>query len=204
MKTKLFTILLGMGMVFTMSCTKYPPSSERLTEDLAIITQYDTKCDFNTYKTFSIAAYIVKVTDKDTTNLNNSTAIAILDEIAKNMEARGFVKVTAPAKPDFGINVTYYQNTNVYTYSYGYYWGYPYYGWYYPYYPVYYTSYTTGMANVELADLKDVSVIDPKIYLRWNAYIRGLVTGTHTNAELIQSIDQAFIQTPQLKTSALQ
>src|SRR5512137_1772707 len=100
MKTLLGFFILGLGLVFTLSCTKYPPSSERLTEDLAIVTQYDTKIDFNDYKTYSIATSITKITDKDTTNITGATATAILDQIAKNMEARGFVKAATATKPD--------------------------------------------------------------------------------------------------------
>ena len=55
MKTKAVFLLLGMGLLLTLSCTKYPPSSDRILEDLAIVTQYDTKADFNNYKTYSIA-----------------------------------------------------------------------------------------------------------------------------------------------------
>jgi hypothetical protein len=92
----------------------------------------------------------------------------------------------------------YYQNTTVYTYSYGY-WGY-YYP-YYPYYPVYYSSYTTGMANIQMMDLKNADETNHRAPVCWNAFIRGLLTGTHSNAELTSRVDQAFTQTPQLKTT---
>lgn len=201
MKTKILAFILGMGLLVTTSCSKYPPSSERLLEDLANITQYDTKVDFNKYKTFVIAPSITKITAKDTTQLTDQQAMSVLAQIEKNMISRGFVKAAAPVNPDFGIQVIYFQNTTVYAY-YPNWWGYPYYP-YYPYYPVYYSSYTTGLANIELLDLK---VMDPppnqKIYLRWNAYIRGLLTGTHTSADILNAVDQAFVQTPQLKTTS--
>jgi hypothetical protein len=197
MKTKLGLLFLGMGLLFTLSCTKYPPQSDRLLEDLAVLTQYDTKIDFNNYKTYSIVSSITEITDKDTTDVTGATATAILDAIEKNMNARGFVKAATSAKPDFGIQVLYYQNTTVYTYSYYWYGYYP----YYPYYPVYYASYTTGMLNIELADLKVVDETNQRVPVRWNAYIRGLLTGSHTTAEITGRVDQAFIQTPQLQTN---
>jgi hypothetical protein len=203
MKTKISILLLGLGLVFTLGCTKYPPSSERLLEDLAVITQYDTKIDFNQYKTYTIASVIKKVTDKDTTDINNSDATNILNQIAKNMDARGFAQITGPAMPDLGIDVVYFENTYIYAYYGGYYGGYyPYWGYYYPYYPVYYSSYTSGMLNIQLVDLKNVDATNKLLYIRWNAYIRGLLTGTHTNAEILSTVDQAFAQTPQLVTSA--
>jgi hypothetical protein len=201
MKTKIGFLILGLGLVFTLSCTKYPPSSERLLEDLAVITQYDTKIDFNNYHTYSIATSIMKVTDKDTVPMTGQTADAVLARIDKNMQARGFLKVAAAAKPDFGIQVLYFQNTTVYTYYYDY-WGWGWYYPYYPYYPVYYSSYTTGLANIELIDLKNVDPVSKRTSIRWNAFIRGLLTGYHTTAEITGRVDQAFIQTPQLQTKA--
>lgn len=199
MKTKMIYLILGLGLVFTLSCTKYPPSSERLLEDLAVLTQYDTKVNFNNYKTYSLANSITKITDKDTVALTGPTADAILAQIDHNMKARGFVKVGATADPDFGIQVLYFQNTTVYTYYYDWWgWYYP----YYPYYPVYYSSYTTGLANIELIDLKYADQANQRAPIRWNAFIRGLVTGDHTTAEITGRVDQAFIQTPQLVTTA--
>jgi hypothetical protein len=200
MKTKSGLLFLGLGLFLTLSCTKYPPDSERLLEDLAIVTQYDTKVDFNEYKTYSISPTITKITDRDTTVISSTDAGTVINEVRKNMDARGFTEVAATANPDFGMQVVYFQNTTVYAY-YGGYWGYDWYGYYYPYYPVYYSSYTTGMADVQLIDLKDFTPGSELRYLRWNAYIRGLMTGNHTTSELTGAIDKAFEQTPQLKTT---
>ncbi len=199
MKTKLGYIILGLGLFLTLSCSKYPPSSDRLLEDLAVITQYDTKADFNSYKTYSLAPSITKITDKDTTVMTGPTADAVLAQIDKDMQAKGFVKSAPSAKPDLVIEVTYFQNTTVYTYYYGNWgWYYP----YYPYYPVYYSSYTTGLANIEMIDLKNADNVNQRASICWNAYIRGLLTGSHTTAEITAKVDQAFIQTPQLVTTA--
>jgi hypothetical protein len=93
------------------------------------------------------------------------------------------------------IRVIYYQNTTVYTYSYSWYGGYyP----YYPYYPVYYSSYTTGLADIELADMTSANIVNNQVPILWSAGIRGLLTGSHTTSEITGRIDQAFIQTPQL------
>ena len=132
--------------------------------------------------------------------MTGSTADAVLAQIDLNMKARGFVKSAAAVLPDLAIQVLYFQNTQVYTYYYDY-WGYGWYYPYYPYYPVYYASYTTGLCNIELLDIKNVDP-DQRTPIRWNAFIRGLLTGTHTNAEITARVDQAFIQTPQLKTTA--
>jgi hypothetical protein len=198
MKTKLMLLLLGAGLILA-SCTKYPPESDRLLEDLAVVTQYDTGVNFNNYKTFSMPDKIMKVTDKDTTVMTGSTAEAALKQVDANMKSRGFVPVVGSAKPDLGVQVLYFQNTTVYTYYYDY-WGYGYYYPYYPYYPVYYSSYTTGLADIQLLDLKNTGP-DNRVAIVWNAFIRGLLTGSHTTQEITGKIDQAFIQTPTLKTT---
>jgi hypothetical protein len=198
MKAKIFLLSFAAGLLITFSCTKYPPASERLLEDLAILTQYDTIADFNSYKTYSLSTPVMQIKDDGNVPLTGATAEASLAQIDKNMQARGFVKVASSESPDLGIQVTYYQNTTIYAYYYEWWGYYP----YYPYYtPVYYTSYTTGMANIELMDLKNATE-DKRAAVRWNAFIRGLYTDTHSTSDVTASIDQAFIQTPQLLTTA--
>ncbi|MEI8007562.1 MAG: DUF4136 domain-containing protein [Bacteroidota bacterium] len=201
MKTKISLIALGLGLLFTLACTKYPPSTDRLLEDLAVLTQYDTKADFGSYKYYVVATSIKKITDKDTTDITNADAQTILGEISNQMKQRGYLPAPSGTKADLGLSVMYFQNTYVYTYSYNY-WGYyyPYYT-YYPYYPTYYTSYTAGMLLIEMQDLKNYNPTTQKVYIRWDAFIRGLMTGTHTNSDLVASVDQAFIQTPQIQAS---
>lgn len=199
MKTKISFLLLGMALTFGTACTKYPPDSDRVLEDLAVITQYDTKADFNDYKKYVIADNIVKITSVDTSIIDNGDAVAVLAQIDKNMQARGFVKTENADEADLGISVVYYQNTTIYAY-YGGWWGYGW-GYYYPYYPVYYSSYTTGLAEIDLVDLK-YPASGNQLYLRWTGCIRGLLTGTHTASEILSAVDDAFEQTPQLATTA--
>lgn len=200
MKKKLFVLILGAGIIAS-ACTKYPPSSDRLLEDLVVMTQYDTKVDFNKYKTFTVAENVVKITGKDTTTIDNTVAQAVLDQIRANMISRGFVEVSGPIVPDFGLDVIYYENTYITAYYGGWWGGYydPWWGYYYPYYPTYYSTYTSGTALIELIDLKYPQ--NNKLYIRWNAYIRGLLTGYHTTSEITHAVDQAFIQTPQISTN---
>jgi hypothetical protein len=199
MKTKAVMLFFGLGLMLTLGCTKYPPQSDRLLEDLAIYTVYDTGVNFNEFKTYAIEDYILKITDKDTTKVTDANAQTVLNQINKNMQARGFVKVAANTNPDLQESVAYFENTKVYAY-YGYYYPYYGYGWYYPYYPVYYTSYTAGLFTIDLFDMKNTAP-NNYLYVRWNAGIRGLLTGSHTTSEITGAIDQAFIQTPQLTTT---
>jgi Domain of unknown function (DUF4136) len=213
MKTKLL-LFIAIGMLAITSCTKYPPSSGRLTEDLVIYTKYDVTVNFNDYKTFAIVPKITYIDGKDSTYLTDANAMALLKRIADDMVDRGFVQVDpSVANKDLGINVTAIKTTNTTVYYPGWYWGYPAYyspGWWgyygygygYPYYPTYVTSYSSGSVIIDLADFK-FKTADNKIMIRWNAYIRALLTGSHTQAEILQSVDQAFTQTPSLKTTPL-
>jgi len=202
MKTKSKLLIIMLLALIIASCTKYPNDTERLAEDLAVATRVDTQVDFNNYKTYAIVESVTKITDDDTTSLNTPSAILVLDQLKQNMAARGFTKVDNVADADLGVAVIYFENTNIYYYYDYYYWGYPGWGYYYPYYPpVYYGSYTVGVLVTELLDLKNPDTGNQKITIRWSVFIRGLLTGTVSNADITRSIDQAFEQTPTLKTN---
>jgi hypothetical protein len=208
MKTKISFIALGLGLLFTLACTKYPPATDRLLEDLAVLTQYDVTIDYSQYKTFQISDSVGVITNNDSSRVKNGNTMTVVNSIINNMKARGFTQVTKNA--DLAFNVIYFKNVHVNAYSPGWYWGYPgYYPpyWYgynynysYPYYPVYYTSYTSGTLGWDMVDLKNANT-DQKLYIRWTVIIRGLLTGTHSMSDITNSISKAFTQTPQISTS---
>lgn len=198
MKAKLILILLGAGIILA-SCTKYPPTSERLLEDLVVITKYDTTVHFNLYQKYYLSDSVYKVDSKDSGYVTGGQAAVLIDRVASNMNSLGYVRTSTMGQADLYIGISYVQNVNVSVYYPGWYWGYypPYY-WggyypYYPYYPAYVTSYTTGSVMMDMMDLKHP--VANKYPIVWNAYIRGLMTGTHTTSEIQQAIDQSFKQT---------
>ena len=202
MKTKLVLILLAAGCGLA-SCSKYPPSATRLTEDLAIYTKYDVGCDFTKFKTYYMSDSIVKVTSKDSGWYYNATVLGLTSEIAKNMNSLGYTRTRNAKTTDLYLGVSYVVNVNLTTYYPGWYWGYPGYyppdywgggGYYYPYYPAYITSYSTGTVLMDMMDVQHPTT-GKKIPIRWNCYIRGLLTGDHTLSQVQQGVDQAFIQT---------
>ena len=99
MKAKLLT-LMALGMISFLSCSKYPPSSSRLTEDLAIYTKYDVGANFSSYATFALPPDVVYINGRDTTTLTKENAQALLSRIAVNMTNRGFRQVEPDKKPD--------------------------------------------------------------------------------------------------------
>ncbi len=211
MKTKLLLFVILAGSLIIASCTRYPGVTERLTEDMVVLTQYDTKADFSQYNTFAIPDSIVYYTDTDSGRILNATTQVLVNQIVKDMEARGYTRVNHDQSPNLAFNVTFFKNTNIDVYYPGWYWGYGgyyppdywyggWYGWgyYYPYYPAYVTSYTTGTVVVDVADFKNVDLVNHKVPIVWNIYIRALLTGYHTSSDIIWSVDKAFEQTPQV------
>ncbi|MFC2102216.1 DUF4136 domain-containing protein [Bacteroidota bacterium] len=212
MKIKIITLVLITSMGILVSCSKYPADVTRLQEDLVVYTQVDIQKDFNQFKTFAIVDSIAYVDDKDSGHILDASAKAVLDQIVTNMQNRGFTKVGNNDKPDLGITVSVIKTTNTTVYYPGWwwgypgyyypgYWGYPGYGYYYPYYPTYITSYSSGTLIIDMADFINLTP-DKKIPIAWFAYIRALLTGGHTLDQITQSIDQAFIQSPQIQTTA--
>jgi hypothetical protein len=211
MKTKLLFMMVLAGSLALSSCTKYPGVVDRLDEDMVVMTQYDTKNDFGQYTTFAVPDSLVYYTDSDSGRVKNSNTQLVVNQIIENMQARGYTLAGPGQVPDLGFNITLFKNTNIDVYYPGWYWGYGgyyppdywyggWYGWdyYYPYYPVYVTSYTAGSIVIDMVDLKNADPITEQISIPWNVYIRALLTGYHTQAEITGSIDQAFEQTPQL------
>jgi len=198
MKTKLLLILLATG-IGLISCSKYPPSSSRLTEDLAIYTKYDVSCDFTKFKTYYMSDSLVKVSDKDSGWVYNSEVNTVTSRIAQNMTWLGYTRTWNAKTADLYVGVSYIYNINVSVYYPGWYWGYyPYDYWggyypYYPYYPTYVTSYAVGTLLMDILDVQNP--VDKKYPVRWNGYIRALLTGGHSTAQIEASIDQAFTQT---------
>jgi len=203
MKPKILLILLVTGLFLVTSCSKYPPTSDRLLEDLVVYTKYDTSIKFSQFKTFSIVDSISYISQTDSGKVLDANAQAVLNQISQNMTSRGYILVNKNQNPDLGINVGVVKNVNVQVYYPGWYWGYPAYyppwywgggSYYYPYYPVYITSYASGTLLIDMVDRKNITP-DGKMYIRWNAYIRALLTNDHTLNQIKESIDQAFTQT---------
>lgn len=211
MKTKLFLFILVAGLAIFASCSKYPPGVTRVQEDLVVYTQIDIQKDFNQFQTFAIVDSIAYIDDNDSSHILNPEAQKVLDQITLNMQNRGFLKVDKDQNPDLGISVSLIKTTNTSVYypgwwwAYGgyyppYYWGWDDYWWYYPYYPTYITSYSAGTLLIDIADFINITP-DKQIPIAWFGYIRALLNGTHTMDQVTASIDQAFIQSPGLKTT---
>lgn len=193
------------------SCRKLPNPNE-VSSDFIVYTNYDSKADFNSYKTFIMAPYVGAVSDNPNDSLlDPALAGPIMDEVKQNLIAKGYTQVGLNEGANIGIVITVLKNVSVTGYYPGSWWGYP--GWggcywgycgsypgYPPYYPVY-VVYETGSVVVEMVDLKNITPGVDKlnvIWTNWNGGALGDQSGNLQNA--LNSIKQGFAQSPYLST----
>ena len=216
---KFFTLLLIGMAVF--SCQK-DPDTEKLDADFVVLTNHDTSFDFTKVNTYFVPDSVLVIgRNSDKPNYwVNENAEKILNTFRENLDKRGFVEVTDKSQADLGLQVSFVEDTSYFVdYQGGYgnpWWGsYPGYwspgywgsywggGYYYPY-PIMY-SYNVGALMGELVNLTAPTTSDAttKLPVVWNSYMAGLLYNSKFNtAASIQSINQAFQQSPYLKTSA--
>jgi hypothetical protein len=212
MKSSLFSAVLLTTIFFT-SCKKTPPL-ENLSGDFVVQTKYDTSVDFSSYKTFAIRDTIAIATDNPKDSVwYDASAQSIITEVAANMTAAGYKQVPAAGKgADLGIQLTGIRNKIIYNVSPGYWWGFSGYGkpcyWgdcegYSYWYPYWYTySIKTGTIITEMIDLKNAS-IKRKLNIIWSGTGSGQIGDSKSFivSECIKSVDQAFVQSPYLKSN---
>ena len=205
-------LLLALPALLLGSC--YPSGPEYIDDLDVVYTTFDESYDFQAQSTYALPDKIVVdieieqgITGRDTTFVYMKDALAapILAAIDARMQANGWSKVNISAGPDVIIAPAAVSSTTYY-YSYWYDWYYGgyyggYWGWYYPpYYSV--SSVTTGSLVLTMADpsLADQSPIG-KSPLAWFAVANGVASGYGDISRVTKAIDQAFAQSPYLKTN---
>jgi hypothetical protein len=185
------------------------PNGPEYVDDLDVVyTTYSKSYDFGSKGTYARPDKIVtdvKIDHGDTSYVYMKPAFAdpILESIDKNMLALGWEKHDISTKPDVLVTPAAWSSTT-YFYSYWYDWWYGGYygGWYGWYYPPYYTvsSYTTGTLVITISDPKEPSPIGAT-EAKWVAAANGLAGGSYDISRVTKAIDQAFKQSPYLKTN---
>jgi hypothetical protein len=186
-------------IILMVSC--YPNGAEYY-EDLDIVyTNYDDQFDFAGKGTYAIPDKIVKiegdVAEEDGPEfVKEPQNTQMLSQIKTNMAALGWGITDDPANADLVLFPAVWTNTTVY-YWYDYWcWYYYYCGWGWGYPQV--TSYTTGTLIMTLvADGEEF--IEPSRV--WTAAANGLLSGSYNTTRVTNAIDQAFEQSPYLKTN---
>ncbi len=205
MRRKFIVLTLMASQFLLWGCYLQGPE---YTEELDLVySNYDKNFDFAGKGTYSLPDKIVKITGEPTAPpeyIKDIYGLPVLAQIEANMTALGWTKVDVSASPDVQLLPAAWTTTSIiYGGYYGGYWCwyYPYYcggGWYYPYYPV--SSYTTGTLLMTMASPSDEST-DGSLRVVWTGAINGLLQGTYEISRIKDGVDQAFKQSPYLKTN---
>jgi len=180
----------------------YPDGAEYYSDLDIVYTDYDDTFDFVSKGVYSIPDKIVKIEGdladgEDPEYVKEPYNTQMLQKMENNMTALGWTKTEDPANADLVLFPAVWTNTTIY------YW-YDYWCWYYPYYCGWgwgypsVSSYTTGTLLMTLtADGDDY--IEPSQV--WTAAVNGLLSGSYDVSRVNKAIDQAFTQSPYLKTN---
>ena len=196
---KKFVIYLSI-IVLLGSC--YPDGVEYYEETDIVYTNYDDQFDFSSKGTYHIPDNIVKIQGdiiqgEPPEFVKEPQNTQMLQKMQANMTALGWTKGEDPASADLVLLPAVWTNTTIY------YW-YDYWCWYYPYYCGWgwgypsVSSYTTGTLVMTLV-ADGENYIDPSRV--WTGAANGLLSGSYNTTRVNKAIDQAFEQSPYLKTN---
>ncbi len=209
MNRKIYSFATVVLLTVLFGC--YPGGADYIDEYDITYTNYDKTYDFVSKGTYTLPNKVVKISgDLVSVNpqppeyLKDVYGLPILAQIDANMQALGWTKVDVNSNPDIQVLPAAWESTTI---IYGGYWGsywcwyYPYYcggGWYYPYTPV--ATYSTGTLVMTMVDPNAEST-DGSKRVTWTGAINGLLVGTYDANRVNKGIDQAFYQSPYLKTN---
>ena len=205
-------ILIFSSLALLAAACQVEPYSQDNDGEYLVYTSPSKNVTFADYQTFDVMDSVLVIGQKDKPYYSQSdNALALIQAFRVNMEKLGYIYT--PSNPDtqLGIQLTYVERTERFVQYYDdpYWWlDYPGYwpagywgnwtGWYYPY-PVTYT-YTT---NALITDMVDLTSENPegKLEIVWSCYIGGAASYSIRNDvnRMKESINQAFVQSPDLK-----
>ncbi len=176
-----------------------------------VVTKYDKETDFSALRTFSMIDSVYHITGDTTKSdselLSRDSDALIVSTIRQNMLDYGYTEIKDPSEQNkpavvvviqaLGTQVDQYYSGGWYPW-YGYGWG----GWWgYPgYYPPYVgkSTYYLGTLYIDYFDVAASEGSD-NFVVPWYATINGLLQSSNGEERLVNTIDQAFSQSPYLK-----
>lgn len=226
MERKPIKAFCAVVLAFLGSC--YPEGPEYVEELDAVYTNYDPEFNFSDHNTYAMPDSIILINEQNFVVIDGDDtpefvdpayANVILSQIRDNMTANGWTEVENTDDPDVILLVSATRTTNLYyNYDWRYWdWWYPGafsgYGWYYPNYfpgygygrgyrPGYVSGYRSGTLLIQMAQPSEAGV-NNNVPVAWMSVINGLLEGStaNINNRLVQTIDQAFEQSPYLNQS---
>ena len=222
-------LILPLGIFLLDGC--YPSDDLYINETDIVLTGYYDSVDFNAFKTYFLPDTVFPVRDDTTDKSPVPNSDLILSQIEKNMTAYGYTRVyfnDTAKEPDLMMAVAAISVTNVsvgwwYPYYPGWGWGWYkkssdagrgtdyWYGGWWGYYPPgwgwggvpYYSSYTTGTLLMEMTNPNDYRIInnDTLTPMYWAGALQGVLSSGSDASRITKGIDQAYTQSPYLKTN---
>lgn len=222
-------VLLVSGVTLLDGC--YPNDDITVNQTDIVLTGYYDSVDFTQLSTYYLPDTVFPVRDDTTDKSPVPSSDLIIDQIEANMNNYGYTRVyyeEGADEPDLMIAVAAISTTTVtvgwwYPYYPGWGWGWGWYkkssgrdldywygGWW-GYYPPgwgwggvpYYSSYTTGTLLMEMSNPADYRVVDNDTVtpIYWAGGVNGVLSSGSNTARISNGIDQAFKQSPYLKTN---
>ena len=207
---------LGIAWLALAATACYPDRSvDSTTEFASVTTLYDRAAPFESITKYALPDTVLYVPREEGKEVPAATQTQILQAIRNNLNSLGWTEVLAPTTNNpVNVYVTAAVASETYVgwvYDYWGYWGwYPYWppgwsggGWYYPgyWYPY---SYTTGSVILGMIDARP-NIQPGRAPLVWTGAVNGVFADQITNTTIaVQGINQAFKQSPYLKTGVQQ
>ncbi|MDC1105604.1 DUF4136 domain-containing protein [Prolixibacteraceae bacterium] len=184
-----------------------------------VYTNYDTGKQFSEVQTYQLPDTVIYLVPKeDQEDIDHKYDEFLLTAIKENLDALGWQQIPKDQEgtvdADLFITVSALRTTWINQYWYEdwwFWWGnysgfYPGWGWgsgYYPWYgfPVYYTTYDTGTVFIEMLDPTKNTEEEGQISSVWVGVVNGLLEGSNIKGRIESNIDQAFTQSPYLKST---
>ena len=101
---RIFFLVLWISLF--LACYKSPDTG-KLSSDFIVVTNFDNKADFNSYKTFVLPPYVGLIdSDPKDSILDPQYGDQILNSIKTHLEARGYTEVPNDHLANLGVAVT--------------------------------------------------------------------------------------------------
>ncbi|MCP4293538.1 MAG: hypothetical protein GY780_17060 [bacterium] len=213
-RMRLLIVLGGSLALALLLAACYPGEPTDLGDVGLAITISNPEGNYDGLTTWAMKDTVVALIDPDDNSsmpLDRSFDDLILENIASQMDALGFIRVEEvdgqlPVSPDVVVSVGAVQSDAwLSVIYYGGYWGYPGYGWGYPSQGYY--KYTQGTVVWTMTDWRDIPEDDPdyEFPVLWVAGINGALSGegsVPTNQAITNGIDQCFSQSTYIQADA--
>lgn len=204
-------LYLMIGALVVVSCHKEPSPQDPDNEYL-VYTEPAKNVDFKKFKTFYLPDSLLVIGQSEKPYYSQTAnAQALIREFKNNMIHYGYIYTSDPSEADLGLQLTYIVHTERFVQYYNdpYWWmDYPgywspsfwgdWYGFYYPG-PMTYT-YSTNAMIADMVDLTPEPGSGKSLQVVWTSYLGGPSGPSlyYDVRRMIQSIDQAFEQSPYL------